>query len=526
MANAIQITTCQKRQYGKLTVALFDGYFTIHMGCTPSKNQPSDGQATSENGKNTGQRNEHQNGSQGKLNGFASRFNDANIEKKELTEELLDEYVKLEKEIYVLEQKNVTKKMEDRILQADELKKTIDQLEATCKELKKQTDKEKADVENIEQPTVRAFLKQQGTYEKKLASMQECYKEALGRQEVAEKEMAVEKAQYEKALKIVDINKKRVDRLTELYDKQDKLLGKVYVRKFDDLTKILKRSLIYHSAAIFGGKYGSELENQLEGQLDDSMEWQQRVALAKFKWANARVLLVHACTQMAFGIKRWKEVQNIDRENTRMRYFAAAEARNNFIAASQNIESARVYLGKVKFPYCTEDEIEKLEQCLNNSFSDLQSPDKMEKSTNTFMDVHRKAAALIHIEYGVPIDTVTIVIKETILKDLELANDEVTECHKKLRKERLTLINGLVKERLGHELVIEHENINEKDPEDEELLALESEKVPDDSVSADDRLNKLLTLSQPDGRFPTPLPANELAAIPTSEALFGEIKTN
>lgn len=28
-----------------------------------------------------------------------------------------------------------------------------------------------------------------------------------------------------------------------------------------------------------------------------------------------------------------------------MRYFAAAEARNNFIAAGQNVQSCRVYLG-------------------------------------------------------------------------------------------------------------------------------------------------------------------------------------
>jgi len=56
------------------------------------------------------------------------------------------------------------------------------------------------------------------------------------------------------------------------------------------------------------------MENRLEGRLDDALEWQQRVSLAKFKWTNGRVLLVHACTQMAFGIKRWKEIAGIDRE--------------------------------------------------------------------------------------------------------------------------------------------------------------------------------------------------------------------
>lgn len=98
------------------------------------------------------------------------------------------------------------------------------------------------------------------------------------------------------------------------------------------------------------------MENKLESELDDALEWQQRVSLAKFKWTNARVLLIHSCTQMAFGIKRWKELEQIDLGNTRMRYFAAAEARNNFIAAGQNVQSARVYLGKVQFPYCSTSE--------------------------------------------------------------------------------------------------------------------------------------------------------------------------
>lgn len=48
-------------------------------------------------------------------------------------------------------------------------------------------EKEKADVDNIEQPSVRAFLKQQGNYEVKYNKEQQEYLEALNRQEVAEK---------------------------------------------------------------------------------------------------------------------------------------------------------------------------------------------------------------------------------------------------------------------------------------------------------------------------------------------------
>jgi hypothetical protein len=45
----------------------------------------------------------------------------------------------LEKEIYKLEGRNVLKKYENKTVFADEIKKTVDQLEATYKELKKQT---------------------------------------------------------------------------------------------------------------------------------------------------------------------------------------------------------------------------------------------------------------------------------------------------------------------------------------------------------------------------------------------------
>ena len=38
----------------------------------------------------------------------------------------------------------------------------------------------------------------------------------------------------------------------------------------------------------------------------------------------------------------------------------AAEARNNLVAASQNIEGAQRTLGHVEFPYCNQDEVDTL----------------------------------------------------------------------------------------------------------------------------------------------------------------------
>src|SRR5262245_9111119 len=98
-----------------------------------------------------------------------------------------------------------------------------------------------------------------------------------------------------------------------------------------------------------------------------------------------------------------------------MRYFAAAEARNNFIAAGQNVQSCRVYLGKVrnsienygahyyytrcslqvKFPYCTEDEMQSLEATVNSAFTDIQSNNSYHKALEVYQNTHKKVAALI-----------------------------------------------------------------------------------------------------------------------------------
>ena len=48
-------------------------------------------------------------------------------------------------------------------------------------------------------------------------------------------------------------------------------------------------------------------------------------------------------------------------------------------------------------------------------------------------------------------------INETILKDLEKANTTVSKLQKELRTERLNLINARVREQLGYDIEIKHE---------------------------------------------------------------------
>uniref|UniRef100_A0A915C8K2 Uncharacterized protein n=1 Tax=Parascaris univalens TaxID=6257 RepID=A0A915C8K2_PARUN len=299
------------------------------------------------------------------------------------------------------------------------------------------------------------------------------------------------KKQYERAARIAEIYKEQCDNLKELHEKQDQLL-----------------------TTIFGPDYASEKENRLEAALDDATEWQQRVSLAKFKWTNGRVLLVHACTQMAFGITRWTELEHIDPGNTRMRYFAAAEARNNFIAATQNVQSCRVYLGKVHFPYCTEEEMSLMNEALNSAFNDIQTNATLKKSLDVYKTTHKKLASLLQ--------WFDKVINDTILKDLDKADNEIAKKQKQLREERLALMKKKVKSELGHELKISYDEADVDNDFENEILALEAEKVNDQDGLPGNDLSEILNLSQPDGRQPSPVP--KLAPIPDKDTLFGDVK--
>ncbi|VDM66551.1 unnamed protein product [Strongylus vulgaris] len=167
-----------------------------------------------------------------------------NIERIELTEGVVQDYINLEKAINKLERKNVLKKYESQTIYADNLKNTVEQLEAVLKELKKQTEREKSDLKNIEQPSVKDFLKQQGEWDSRFEKEKTEYEDALNKQDAVEKELELSRVKYETAQKIMEIYKQQTDNLLALYDKQDKML-----------------------IGIFGTDYASEKENILEGEV-------------------------------------------------------------------------------------------------------------------------------------------------------------------------------------------------------------------------------------------------------------------
>ncbi|EYC07377.1 hypothetical protein Y032_0071g624 [Ancylostoma ceylanicum] len=413
----------------------------------------------------------------------------ANVEKIQLTEGVVQDYINLEKAINKLERKNVLKKYESQTIYADNLKNTVEQLEAVLKELKKQTEREKSDLKNIEQPSVKDFLKQQGEWDSRFQKEKAEYEDALNKQDAVEKELELSRVKFETAQKVMEIYKQQTDNLLALYDKQDKML-----------------------IGIFGTDYASEKENILEGEVDEMMDWQQRVALAMFKWANGRVLLVHALTQITFGINRWQDIKKIEESNSRARYFAAAEARNNFIAAAQNVQSCRMYLNKVEFPYATEDEILLMEDTATNAFKNVQDDAVVKKALKVFQETQQKVARLIQ--------WFDKVINDTIRKDLDQANNAVIKKQKALREERLALMKKQVSKELGHSMEFEYDAISDDELE-KELKTLEEEAIKGMNAVKNKKISEILSYGPQDNAT---LPLNKLAPIPSKDALFGDVK--
>ena len=62
---------------------------------------------------------------------------------------------------------------------------------------------------------------------------------------------------------------------------------------------------------LFGGEYGSSVENQLESELDNLEAHRGRILEANFKWRQAQMMLEYACKQLAVAVQKWQDLPTI-----------------------------------------------------------------------------------------------------------------------------------------------------------------------------------------------------------------------
>ncbi|KAK2167467.1 hypothetical protein LSH36_27g03035 [Paralvinella palmiformis] len=417
---------------------------------------------------------------------------DIKMKKVKLDKQILEKYLDLEKQIRQLESKNVLKNYEMKQNQLRDFEDTVKVYEQRHQECIKRTAKEKADVDNMTKPSVKEIFSQQSEYDANFLKEQEEYLEALNKQEIAKKELDQAKVMKDQVKSDLNKLKKEADQLQKIYTQQDELL-----------------------ASIFSGKYGSELEFKLESGLDMLLDQKQRISIAKYKWQNSRLLINHAVQQMKYAIKKWSELMQLQNSNMQARYSLATEARNNLVAASQNITNAHKYLNNIEFPYCKPDEMETLNNATNNIYTDMQTAERQGHAMNCYTVTYKRASALLQ--------WFDHVISNTIDKDLNEALKNVDTKTKELRKERLRLIKEKINEAKGKdenldidgEMDLENEGV---EPELENLVA-----NPDAVSTAGDLQDTSDKVSSPEPTGPTPLPVNQLAPVPKNEDLFGNI---
>ncbi|ESO90962.1 hypothetical protein LOTGIDRAFT_122423, partial [Lottia gigantea] len=269
---------------------------------------------------------------------------------------------------------------------------------------------------------------------------------------------------------------------------------------------------------IFSGEYGSETENKLEFEVNQIKDRKDRVSLAKYKWNNSRVLLQHACNQLALAVRRWYDLPQLSAQNVQHKYQMATECRNNLIAASQNITSAQRYLSNIKFPYCERSEIDTLNRACNNIYVDMQTPDRHHHAYQCYSVTHKRAAALLQWFNNV--------IESTIDKDVKQLSELYNKKSTELRQERLRLIKERMGDKFGDLGMAEGAPSQTKQNEmvQEEVVQPDLVKTEDGKVREMDYLINTLTPDEASPSAPTPLPLEELAPAPSTEELFGNIE--
>jgi len=331
------------------------------------------------------------------------------------------------------------------------------------------------------------------------------YIEAAGTQEVAEKELAnLEVQKLEQARQAEDARLKS-ERLVELRLKMDGLLEN-----------------------IFNNSYGSDLEDRLELEVEQMMQYKKHVSLAHFKWWNGRKLIFNACSQMAQACRTWTKIGQLPNADQATRWALATEVRNNMIAAHQNSQRAIEYL-KMQLPYWTYTEDKNMINSINVLLNDLCYVASYQKALAWYKYYHWKLA--------LQLNWMDQTINNKIVVDYKRVSHDYQVKYRELRLERLRLIKEKAKEFLDiemnlDELIAKHGEASIPDDEDDEVLqAMESSIgiMPDMSEMETGDPTEGVDYENRDGAGSQgpPLikliPLDELAPPPSNDDLFGNV---
>jgi len=298
-----------------------------------------------------------------------------------------------------------------------------------------------------------------------------------------------------KELENLEEQKLSLENEIESLAEQSTVLHTLYARQ-DELLK-----------KIFGGDYGSAEENQLEERLDQHEELRNRIVEANFKWKQAQLMVDYGFKQLNEAVGRWQALQGIEETKLEERYGVASIARNNLVAAAQNIQGAQRYLSNVQFPYCAPAEVTTLNKATAYIFTDMQTAERHQHAMDCYSTTAKRCGALLQ--------WINQVVNNTIAKDLEDSNAKVKESSTELRSERVRLIKIKAKEITGEDIEIAVADINTDVNVEVNLNDLARTEGIDPNLFAILTPEELAALNT--------LAADDLAPPPSQEDIFGQM---
>ncbi|CAG2172291.1 unnamed protein product, partial [Oppiella nova] len=417
----------------------------------------------------------------------------------EINEEALNEYLQLEYAINDFEKKHVLENYQIKSEQLEQLDEAVKQLERDRKVYGQQTNDIQNQMGNIDLRSVKEFILQKRLSDDSLTPDEEKLIDSLNRLEVVEKELETTSQQQNNIKLEVQQSVAEGEKLQLYYQKRDELLD-----------------------AIFEGQYASDIENQLEKELDWLLEQKHHVDQAHFRWKQAKTLVKQANVQLGRGLQKWKELLDIPVQENEQRYHCVADARDNLVMASQNIQGAQRYLPNISLPYCAPDEVETLNKAISYIFTDMQTPERHTHALNCYQTTYKRAGALRQ--------WLEQVLNSTIAKDLHELTEECKARASELRAERIRLIRKRIKEMTGNDV-----NYEEEAPFEFRDSGVDSEL--DDSAAADEQIAQIFESGNSERKggaksltpdptrmpllpMPTPLPTSDLAPIPSDGEIF------
>jgi len=433
-----------------------------------------------------------------------------------VTKEMIVEFQSTSHVIQRLEKKKTHNLLESALKKQTENLNDLKLTEQQHEDLQAKTKKEHADVVSLkemkESSSVSQYFGSTEHFDQQLSKEEEEYIEAKTEEENCHKKLLELREQQTKINAQVEALTADQQQLTALYEQQDQTLER-----------------------IFDGKYGSDLEQQLEEESDEIENKLERVELIMQQWTQAEASADAATRQLDYACKRWQDVMKINNASyAQVRMQAMTETRNYLLAAQGNLVAVQRLVKPVQVPYCNEDETKTLGKAINFIFIDAMSHDRQHHALNVYRTTQQRSVMLLR--------WVTAVRTNKIAEDSSQLRAQNTEVNKKLRAERIRLMTEKVKEQTGQSIDIVDEDDDDDDAADDIKSALVIEASPiDESDGLQERIKEATDkkmdeggdgdaeetgeslIAAATGDDDKPKSLDELAPQPTKNELFGDL---